>query len=100
MHSLQVESPLEWWQAAQSVVREEGAAWARSQSTMGFSQLEAAVRPSSSYHVVWSGWEYLEQQGLCPGSTGDAYRALASFLADERPKATHQQSMDKLRKEL
>ena len=67
---------------------------------MGFSQLEAAVRPSSSYHVVRSGWEYLEQQGLCPGSTGDAYRALASFLPDERLEATHQQAMDKLRKEL
>ena len=61
VRSLQVESPLEWWQAAQSVVREEGAAWARSQSTRGFSELEAAVRASSPCHVVWSGWEYLEQ---------------------------------------
>ena len=43
VHSLQVESPLEWWQAAQSILREEGAAWARSQSTTGFSQLEAAA---------------------------------------------------------
>ena len=100
MHSLQVESPLEWWQAAQSVVREEGAVWARGQSTRGFSQLEAAVRPSSPFHVVRSGWEYLEQQGLCPGSTGYAYRPLASFLAYDPLEVTHQQSMDKLRKEL
>ena len=69
-------------------MREEGAAWARSQSTRGFFQLEAAVRASSPCHVVRSGWEYLEQQGLCPGSTGDAYRVLASFLADERLEAT------------
>ena len=81
-------------------MREEGAAWAQSQSTRGFSQLEAAVRASSLCHVVRSGWEYLEQQGLCPGSTGDPYRALASLLADERLEATHQRSMDKLRKEL
>ena len=100
VHSLQVESPLEWWQAAQCIVREEGAAWARSQSTRGFSQLEAAVRASSPWHVVRAGWEYLEQQGLCPGTTGDAYRALALFLADERLEATHQRSMDQLRKEL
>ena len=100
VHSLQVESPLERWQAAQSVVREEGAAWARSQTTRGFSQLEAAVRDSSPCHMVRSRSEILEQQGLCPGSRGDAYRAPASFLADERLEATHQQSMDKLRKEL
>ena len=100
VHSLQVESPPEWWQAAQSIVREEGAAWARSQSTRGFSQLEAAVRASSPCHVVWSRWEYLEQHGLCPRSTGDAYRALPSSLADERLEATHQRSMEKLRKEV
>ena len=100
VHSLQVESPLECWQAAQIIVREEGATWARSQSTRGFSQLEAAVRASSPCHVVLSGWEYLEQQGLYTGSTGDAYRALASFLADERLEATQQRSMDRLRKEL
>ena len=37
VYSLRLESPLEWWQAAQCIVREEGAAWARSQSTRGFS---------------------------------------------------------------
>ena len=94
VYSLQVESPLEWWQAAQCIVREEGARLARSQSTRGFFQLEAAVRASSPWRVVRAGWEYLEQQGLCPGTTGDAYRALASFLADERLEATHQRSMD------
>ena len=100
VHSLHLESPLEWWQAAQCIVREEGAAWARSQSTRGFSQLEAAVRASSPCHVVRAGWEYLEQQGLCPGTTGDTYRALATFLADERLEATHQKSMNQPRKEL
>ena len=81
-------------------MREEGAAWAQSQSTRGFSQLEAAVRASSPSHVVRAGWEYLEQQDLWPGSTGDAYRALASFMADERLEATNQRSLDRLRKEL
>ena len=73
VHSLCLESPLEWRQAAQCIVREEGAAWPRSQSTTAFSQLEAAVRASSPCHVVRAGWEYLEQQGLSPGTTGEAY---------------------------
>ena len=58
------------------------------------------MRANSPCHVVRSGWEYLEQQGLCPGTTGDTYRALASFLADERLEATHHRSMEQLRKEL
>ena len=100
IHSLTTDSALEWWQEAQYITREEGAAWARAQTSRGFSQLEAAVRASLPCHVVRSGWEYLEQQGLCPGSTGDVYRALASFLADERLEATHQRSMNQLRTEL
>ena len=100
IHSLTTDSALEWLREAQYITRGEGAAWARAQTSKGFSQLEAAVRASSPCHVVRSGWEYLEQQGLCRGSTGDAYCALASFLADERLEAMHQQSINKLRTEL
>ena len=58
------------------------------------------MRASSPCHVVRAAWEYLEQQGLSLGTTGDAYRTLATFLADERLEATHQKSTNQLRKEL
>ena len=50
--------------------------------------------------MVRAGWEYLEQQCLSSGTTRDVYRTLAAFLADERLEASHQKSMNQLRKEL
>ena len=76
VHSLEVESLLEWWQAAQSIVREEGAVWARSQSTRGSSQLEAALRASSPCHVVRSGFRIPGAAGSVP----ERYRGCISSL--------------------
>ena len=74
---------MQWWEQIIALLQEEGITWRRNNPKRTSTSLGAILRRATPVSVPPEGWELLQERGLLPETTRQAYSLVTTLWQDE-----------------